>query len=678
LRSQSTQDLTQRLSKIKDDFMTKNLITGEIINYADLQTLKRRQEYIRLEGERIQMNEEDFNKKVEVGSWKLLAMVTNVFSLEKVIMFMSDQIQNTFDLDMTFENGRSFLVYAVARGDPVLLEKLIVLKPELLQRCDDLGRTPIHYSVLFNKFKMLSVLIEHKCPIDTADLKGQTPLHLAAIRGARDFYLILKFKGADGLRADCFGMRPVDYIERYDDYLEFCKLEGIELRDLAVLQASRRSVQMLFSQRSSSSEALPICGIQHTQCKKVSVEKTVFDRRRTLLSRLRVITVSETIESEPFYVDLYGQHMNKKYHLEEARRRQAESAEIELPHPQGSSVSFDDDRPVSELEAELERESPTVGPKDFVIHSTIGKGSFGEIHCVSLRGRSQRYAMKSYQKSMMLSNNLIRFLFVEKKIMTNFQHPFIVKLYYSFQNSERLFLVMEYCEKRDLSKCVQRVNEYQLKILACEVILAIKALHEIGIIHRDLKPENILIGSDGHIRLADFGLAKEKLKPSELSTTFCGSIAYLPPEIVAKTGHNKSVDWYLLGEILYEMVVGTPPFYDGSKERLFDNILHKEVEFPASMSDSLRELIAGLLERNIHKRLGSRFGAREVMDHPFFVGIDWKKVYSKGYTLFDPKDLKSYPNTNLEQIITEGAQAPTGPNFDLPYWSFTRPNIAAD
>ena len=677
LRNPSSQDLTKRLNKIKDDFMTKNLMTGEIVNYADLQTLKRREEYIRLEGERAQMNEEDFNKKVEAGCWRLLSMITNVFSLEKVLMFLSDQIQNAFDLDMTFESGRSFLVYAVARGDPVLLEKLIVLKPELLRRRDDLGRTPMHYAVVFNKFKMLSLLIEHGCPADAADCKGQTPLHLAAIRGARDFYLVLKFKGADGLLCDCFGMRPVDYIQRYDDYLEFCKLEGIEHQDRAGLQASRRSVQLLFSQRSSSAEAQPICGVQYTQCKKSSAEKTAFDRRRTLLSRVGVLRPGERVEPEPFYQDLYGQHMTKKYHLEEAKRRLLESPESGLRNPQSGSLSFEEERDVSVLEAELARESPAVGPKDFVIHSTIGRGSFGEIHCVSLRGHAQRFAMKSYQKSMMLSNNLIRFLFVEKKIMTNFQHPFIVQLHYSFQNSERLFLVMEYCEKRDLSKCVQRVNEYQLKILACEVILAVKALHEMDIVHRDLKPENILIGSDGHIRLADFGLAKEKMKPSELSTTFCGSIAYLPPEIVAKTGHNKSVDWYLLGEILYEMVVGTPPFYDGSKERLFDNILHKEVDFPPQMSDSLKDLIGGLLERNIHKRLGSRLGAKDLMDHPYFVGIDWKKVYNKGYTLFDPKELKSYPSASLEQMITESSQAPNGANFDLPYWSFTRPNFSA-
>ena len=141
----------------------------------------------------------------------------------------------------------------------------------------------------------------------------------------------------------------------------------------------------------------------------------------------------------------------------------------------------------------------------------------------------------------------------------------------------------------------------------------------------------MFIGADGHIRLADFGLAKEKIRYGELNHTFCGSVAYLPPEVVNKSGHNKTIDWYLLGELLYEMLYGTPPFYDGSKETLFDNILHKPLTFPAEpeVSDYLKAFIASLLDRNIEYRLGSKYGCKEIMEHAFFVGIDWSRVYNK-------------------------------------------------
>ena len=125
------------------------------------------------------------------------------------------------------------------------------------------------------------------------------------------------------------------------------------------------------------------------------------------------------------------------------------------------SGSIDSEEATSLLDkANALYECATYKAPDFIIHGKIGKGSFGTIFCVSHRSKPQeKFAMKSYSKSQMLSNNLIRFLFVEKKIMTNFDHPFIVKLNYSFQNEEKLFLVMEYCEKRDLSKLVKLVDE---------------------------------------------------------------------------------------------------------------------------------------------------------------------------------------------------------------------------
>lgn len=234
---------------------------------------------------------------------------------------------------------------------------------------------------------------------------------------------------------------------------------------------------------------------------------------------------------------------------------------------------------------------------------------------------------------------------------------------------------MEYCEKRDLSKLVGKVTEHQLKILTCEMILAVKALHHQGIVHRDIKPENVLIGTDGHIKLADFGLAKEKMRNNELTYTFCGSIAYLPPEIISKSGHNRSIDWYLLGELMYEMISGAPPFYDGNKDSLYENILHKKLEFPSYMSDGLKDFISLLLDRNISTRLGGKFGAKEIMEHPYFVGVDWNRVYNKGYHLFDPSLLKSYAlEVPPQDTIPERSDsAELGHCIELPYWSFVRP-----
>lgn len=141
----------------------------------------------------------------------------------------------------------------------------------------------------------------------------------------------------------------------------------------------------------------------------------------------------------------------------------------------------------------------------------IGSGNFGNIFAIKLKNKEQLFAMKTYGKQEFLLTNLARFLFSEKRIMVNFEHPFLVKMHYAFQNNEKLFIIMDYCEKGDLGNQATRLNNLQLKILTCELILAIKALHDHDIIHRDLKPNNVFISEDGHIKLGDFGLSKENV-----------------------------------------------------------------------------------------------------------------------------------------------------------------------
>ena len=163
----------------------------------------------------------------------------------------------------------------------------------------------------------------------------------------------------------------------------------------------------------------------------------------------------------------------------------------------------------------------------------------------------------------------------ERNILTKVSHPFIVDLHAAFQTSKKLFLVLEYCPCGDMGgvlKKQKRFPEEIARIYICEVLLAIEHLHKNGIIYRDLKPENIVLDAQGHIKLTDFGLSKENINDDYLSTSFIGSHAYLAPEVLREQPHGKSIDWYGLGALLYEFLVGVPPYIATDLETLYNNI----------------------------------------------------------------------------------------------------------
>ena len=278
-------------------------------------------------------------------------------------------------------------------------------------------------------------------------------------------------------------------------------------------------------------------------------------------------------------------------------------------------------------------EEEKITPSSFVCLAQLGKGSFGEVYLVKKINTNEQYAMKVLRKERIIGQNLLKYAVAERNVLSLSHHPFIVKLYFAFQTSTKLFLILEYCPNGDLAKHLifeKRFSEQRAKFYTCEVLLALEDLHKRDIIFRDLKPDNVVLDTEGHCKLTDFGLSKEGVNENQYAQSFCGSIAYLAPEMLKKKGHGKAVDWYLLGVLFYEMLVGITPYFTMRKEDIFHNIEYGELNIPDFVSNEAAGLLRGLLERDPNKRLGSGTkDAQEIKEHPYFKDVNWDDIYNK-------------------------------------------------
>ena len=193
----------------------------------------------------------------------------------------------------------------------------------------------------------------------------------------------------------------------------------------------------------------------------------------------------------------------------------------------------------------IEKQNEGITPYDFIAISELGRGSFGEVYLVTKQNVDQLYAMKVLKKEKIIGQSLIRYAITERNVLSYIRHPFIVSLKYAFQTAEKLFLIIDYCPGGDLSTYLSRekvFSEQRARIYICEILLALEELHRHNIIYRDLKPDNIVLDYEGHVMLTDFGLSKEGINDNYMAKSFCGSYAYLAPEMIRRQGHGKAVD----------------------------------------------------------------------------------------------------------------------------------------
>lgn len=292
---------------------------------------------------------------------------------------------------------------------------------------------------------------------------------------------------------------------------------------------------------------------------------------------------------------------------------------------------------VHEMEIRKGVKSEKVGLDDFEFLKVLGRGGFGKVMLVRKKTGSdvdQVYAMKILKKAAIIQRNQVEHTQAERKILESLNHPFLMTLRYAFQSKQKLYFVLDYYTGGELFfhlKKKRRFDEKTARLYIAEIALALGHLHSLGVIYRDIKPENILLDQNGHLCLTDFGLAKE-LSGDSKTNTFGGTPEYLAPEVVAGQGHDRNVDWWSLGILLYELVVGLPPFYSQNIKEMYHRITAGVLRFPPSLSENCKKFIIGLLNRDPTKRLGAASDIEEVKTHPFFEDLDWDTVMKKGYT----------------------------------------------
>ena len=275
----------------------------------------------------------------------------------------------------------------------------------------------------------------------------------------------------------------------------------------------------------------------------------------------------------------------------------------------------------------------TYGVEDFELMKVIGRGSFGKVMMVRKKGDSKVYAMKILRKAAIVERNQVEHTKAEREILEEADHPFLMKLHFAFQTSTKLYLVMDMITGGELFfhlKNDRRFKEPRARLYCAEIVLGIGYLHERSIIYRDLKPENILLDAEGHVKLTDFGLSKRFSKPGEKTETFCGTPEYLAPEVINGIPHGKAVDWWSVGILLYEMLVGLPPFYSENVNLMYELIQKADLRVPGFVSYNARDLITKLLRRDPGSRLGAGADDSEpIKAHPFFEKLDWEKLYKR-------------------------------------------------
>ena len=283
------------------------------------------------------------------------------------------------------------------------------------------------------------------------------------------------------------------------------------------------------------------------------------------------------------------------------------------------------------------RKAEKIGLENLTVLRTLGHGAFGKV-CLAVHNESgKHYALKSQSKNAIVENNLQEHVLMERAILMQLDHPFVLKLTCAFQDDYDIYFLLELLIGGELFSHLRKAGRFAeptMKFYAAGVILAFDHMHQKKIAYRDLKPENLVLDKDGYLKVVDLGLAK--IVPGK-TWTLCGTPDYLAPEVILNEGHDKAVDYWALGVLMYELVSGSPPFYADDPMEVYEKILSGNMSFPSHFGKYLNDIVRKLLKLCQSKRLGNgKHGCGAIKKHRFFSGFGWDDLLSRNQDKLKP------------------------------------------
>jgi len=298
---------------------------------------------------------------------------------------------------------------------------------------------------------------------------------------------------------------------------------------------------------------------------------------------------------------------------------------------------------------------------DFDFVRTLGTGSFGRVKYAKYKGDGQFYAVKFMKKHDIIKLKQVDHINAERNLMAQLQHPFIVNMKGSFKDERFVYLVMECISGGELFTHLRREKKFtdeQAKFYGATIAQCFDYMHSKNIVHRDLKPENILMGKDGYAKLTDFGFAKI-IEPGARTYTLCGTPEYIAPEVLLNKGHGKPVDWWTLGILCYEMIVGQPPFCDEEPMGIYQKILAGKIYFPKYFDKDAKTLVKHLMTADLSKRFGNlKAGSDDIKKAKWFSTLNFEKMVAKQVPAPFKPPMKDDKDTSNFEACPESTELP--------------------